>query len=70
MSYLCCVCLLAHSVAQSILCCVFALFSVVYVASFSGLSIFDCPFSILLRLFTDTPIVYIPSILFELIVHT
>jgi uncharacterized membrane protein len=35
---------------QHILYCVFILFSFVlfpYVASFSGLSIFDCPFSIL-----------------------
>ena len=47
-SYLRCLCLLAHSGVQHILLCVFALcFVVVYVASFPGLSIFDCPFVIL-----------------------
>ena len=47
-------CLFAHSSVQHILCCVFALFFVAlypYVARFSGLSFFDCPFGILQRLF-------------------
>ena len=47
MSYLRYLCLFANSAAQHILCCVFVLFFFVYVASFSGLSIFDCPFDIL-----------------------
>ena len=45
-------CLFAYSGVQHILCCVFVLFffvlcTVPNVASFSGLSIFDCPFGIL-----------------------
>jgi hypothetical protein len=48
MSYLC---LFAHIGVQHILCCVFVLCFFVlctsYVASFSGLSIFDCHFGIL-----------------------
>jgi len=55
MSYLCYLCLFAHSGVQHIYCVVFlfCLFSscVPYVASFSGLFIFDCCFGILLRLF-------------------
>jgi hypothetical protein len=46
MSYLRDLCLLAYSGVTHILCYVFALFvssRVPYVASFSGLSIFDCP---------------------------
>ena len=43
--YLRYLCLLAHSGGQRILCCVFVLFF--YVASVSGLSIFDCPFGTL-----------------------
>jgi hypothetical protein len=46
MSYLHYMCLLVNSGVQHILCYVFALFVLVYVASFSGLSIFDCPFDI------------------------
>jgi len=49
-SYLRYLCLFAYSGIQHILCCGFALFFFVYVASFSGLSIFDCPFGILKRL--------------------
>ena len=41
-------CLLAHSGVSTIYCVIgFDLFVFVYVASFSGLSIFDCPFDIL-----------------------
>ena len=40
-------CLVVYSGVQYILCSVVALFCVPYVASFSGLSIFDCPFDIL-----------------------
>ena len=50
MSYLCYLCLFVHSGVQHILRCVFVLFSsscVPHVASFSGSSIFDCPFDIL-----------------------
>ena len=48
MFYLCYLCSLAHSGIQPMLCCVFVLFSCVpNVASFSGLSICDCPFGIL-----------------------
>ena len=48
MSYLRYLCLFAHSGVQHILCCVFVLFSLVlfslvYVASFSGFSLFDPP---------------------------
>ena len=53
MSYLRYLCLLAHSGVHHILCCVFVWFFFVlctHVDSFSGLSIFDCPFGILLRL--------------------
>ena len=53
MSYLHYLCLLAHSDVQHILCFVFVLFSsscVPYVASLSGLSFYDCPYAILLRL--------------------
>ena len=51
-SYLRCLCLFVYSGIQLILCCVFALFYFVwsgipYVASFSGLSFFECPFDIL-----------------------
>jgi len=42
MSYLCCLCLLANSGVQHILCCVFILFFLRLVASFSVLSNFDC----------------------------
>jgi hypothetical protein len=45
--------LFAYSGVQHILCCVFVLFFFVYVASFSGLSFFDCPFGILYRLIFD-----------------
>ena len=53
MSYLRYLCLLAHSGVQHILCCVATLFCcslscVPYVVGFSGLSICDCPFGILL----------------------
>jgi hypothetical protein len=44
-------CLFAYSGVQHILCCVYVLFFLVYVPSFSGLSIFDCPFGILWRLY-------------------
>ena len=52
MSYLRYLCLLAHSDVQQILWCVFVfiiyvLYCLTCVASFSGLSIFDCPFGIL-----------------------
>ena len=52
MSYLRYFCLLANSGVQHILCCDFCfvfrrlMSCVPNVASFSGLSIFDCPFSI------------------------
>ena len=36
----------------------FVLFFFVYVASFSGLSIVDCPFDVLLRLFNKTSKLY------------
>jgi hypothetical protein len=48
-------CFSVNSGVQHILCCVFVLFSYVfvpYVASFSGLSIFDCSFGIFQCLFT------------------
>ena len=54
MSYLRYLCFLAHSGVQHILCLFslcFTSFCVPYVASFAGLSIFDCPFGILWRLF-------------------
>jgi uncharacterized membrane protein len=50
MSYLRYMCLPALSCVQHILCCVFVCLSsscVFYVADFSGLSIFNCPFDIL-----------------------
>jgi hypothetical protein len=47
MSYLHYSCLFAYSGVQHILCCVFVLFGFVYVASFSGFSMFDCHFGIL-----------------------
>ena len=50
MPYLRYLCLFTHSGVQHILCCVFVLISsscVPYVASFSGLPFFDCPFGIL-----------------------
>jgi hypothetical protein len=47
MSYLRYLCLFVHGGVQHILYCAFVLFFFVYVASFSGLSIFDCPFGIL-----------------------
>jgi uncharacterized membrane protein len=49
MSYLRYLCLFAHGGVHHILCCAFVLFlsCVHYVASFSGMSIFDCPFGIL-----------------------
>jgi hypothetical protein len=52
MSYLRYLCLLVHSDVQQILCCVFVfiicvLHCLTCVASFSGLSIFDCSFGIL-----------------------
>ena len=46
MSYLCYLCLIAHSGVQQILCCAFGLYFFIYVASFSGLSIFDCRYSL------------------------
>ena len=49
MFYLRYLCLFLHSGVQRILCCVFVLFFirlVYHVASFSVLSIFDCPFGI------------------------
>ena len=50
MSYLRYLCLFMHSGVQYIVCCVFLFFfssfCVPYVGSFSGLSIFDCPFGI------------------------
>ena len=57
MSFLRYLCLLACSGVQHILCCVVFLFCfssicVLYVASFSGLYIFDFPFCIDQRLFT------------------
>ena len=52
-SYLHYFCLFAHSGVQYISCCSFCLTSscVPNVASFSGVSFFDCPFGILQRLF-------------------
>ena len=47
MSYLRYVCLFVYNDVQHIMCCVFVLFFFVYVASFYGLSIFDCSFGIL-----------------------
>jgi hypothetical protein len=52
MSYLRYLCLLAYSGVQHILCCVFVFLflsssCVPYVASFSGLFIFDCPIGVL-----------------------
>ena len=47
MFYLRYLCLFAHGGVHHILCCVYVLFFVVYVASFSGLSIFDYLFGIL-----------------------
>jgi hypothetical protein len=47
MSYLGYMCLFTYIGVQYILCCVFVLSCVPYVAGFSGLSIFDCPFGIL-----------------------
>jgi hypothetical protein len=47
MSYLRYLYLFVYCGVQHILCCVFALSCVPYVASFSGLSIFDCPFGVL-----------------------
>jgi uncharacterized membrane protein len=50
MSYLRYLCLFAYNDVLHILCCVFVCFSsscVPFVSSFSGLSIFDCPFGIL-----------------------
>jgi hypothetical protein len=50
MSYLRYLCFFTYKTFQHILCCDFVVFSsscVPYVASFSGLSIFDCPFGIL-----------------------
>jgi hypothetical protein len=47
MSYLRYLCLFANSGVQHILCCVFALFVLVLLPFFSGLSIFDCLFDIL-----------------------
>ena len=55
MAYLRFLCLFVHSGVQHRLCCVFFCLSsscVAYVASFSGLPMFDCPFGILYRLFT------------------
>ena len=54
MSYLCYLCLFAHSGVQQISRCVFVLFSssfVLYVASFSGLSIYSLPLGIFYRVF-------------------
>jgi hypothetical protein len=51
MSYLRYLCLFTYSDVQYILCCVLFCFSLSYVASFSGLSIFDCPFGLLYRLY-------------------
>ena len=39
--------LLAYSSVWRVSCCVFILFFFVYVASFSGFSVFDCPFGFL-----------------------
>jgi hypothetical protein len=54
MSYLRCLCLLAHGGVQHILCCALVCVSsscAPSVASFSGLAIIDCPFGHLQRLF-------------------
>jgi hypothetical protein len=57
MSYLRYLYLFVHSDAQHILCVSFVFilssYCVPYVASFSGLSIFDCPLGILYRLFNN-----------------
>jgi len=52
--------LFAYSGVQHILCCVFVMFVFVlclvyptYVASYSGLSIFNCPFDLLERLISS-----------------
>ena len=61
MSYLRYLCLFGHSGVQRILCYVFALFFLVLstlCSSFSGLSIFDCSFGILLRLFANTKVIF------------
>ena len=46
MSYYSYVCLFAYCGVKHILCCVFALFFFIYVASVSGFSNFDCPFGL------------------------
>jgi len=52
MSYLRYFCLFTYSGVQHILCCVvFALFFFVYVAIFSGLSIFYCPPSVFFNVY-------------------
>ena len=53
MSYLRYLCLFVYSGVQHILCCVFVLSCVPYDASLTELSIFNCPFGILKRLFMD-----------------
>ena len=60
MSCLCYLCLFVYSGVQHILCCVFVLFFFVlctYVASFSGLSIFDCP-----SIFSNIYLLYIHTL--------
>jgi len=55
MSYLCYLCLFSYSGVQHILFLLcFSSSCVLYVAGFSRLSIFDCPFGILERLLTVT----------------
>ena len=62
MFYLRYLCLFADWGVQHILCCVFCLVClrlmscVPNIASFYKLSIFDCPFGILRRLFTQVPV--------------
>ena len=48
-----CLCIVVSNTYHVVLLVCFSLSCVPYVASFSGLSICDCPFDILLRLFTD-----------------
>ena len=61
MSYLLCLCLLAYIGVQHILRCVFVLFVIVYVASFSGLNIVHCPFLIGLSVFSNVYLTYLPD---------
>jgi hypothetical protein len=60
MSYLRYLCLFTYTGVQHILCCVFLrlVSCVPYVANFSGLSIFDCRFGILLYSNKETTLMH------------